>query len=607
MRVGCKLQILLALVLTFGRIARSAESEGCLNCHQYEGLSRIDDSGKKVADFFVDSRFYAHGNGPHARLNCTDCHTRTEVEVFPHHSATKVDCMRSCHLNSSGNTESRFSHEPISHMLLGSVHKIETLKKSNRLLGSPLSEKQAQCLLCHDEPLFRQTESWMTEDASTQRCKTCHDATLPQDTTFDFWHVHARSMPSRSGMDVVRICATCHSNDAIRKEFKLPDSTATFLAGFHGKALLLGSENTADCLHCHAGLGQNVHRMVKQDDPTSPTSLLRSADTCRTSNCHGTAGARISTAAIHLDVANTHGIEFVIALLFIGIIGLTFGPSLTITGLKLVHYIIGKHDPAHRRNSELVQTLLSSPEGRAKLVRFQVHQRVQHWVLSITFTLLCLTGFPMKFADRPWAATVIGWFGGLPTSRMIHHAAGTFLIGGFCYHLVYVLNMAWRLKKKSGQSFLTSLRAMPMCATPRDAIAMLQLTLYLMFLRKTKPVSGKFNPEEKFEYFGVFWGTFVLGTTGVLMWANAWTSRHLPGRVLTIATFVHTFEAFLALLHIGIVHLARVIFVPAVFPISRAMITGQTPAAELAEGHGAMLEEVAAQVGLAGPKEAPHV
>jgi cytochrome b subunit of formate dehydrogenase len=70
--------------------------------------------------------------------------------------------------------------------------------------------------------------------------------------------------------------------------------------------------------------------------------------------------------------------------------------------------------------------------------------------------------------------------------------------------------------------------------------------------------------EEKFEYIGVFWGTFVLGATGLLMWFNAWTTRYLPGRILTIATLIHTFEAFLALLHVGIVHMVSVIFSPGV-------------------------------------------
>ena len=124
------------------------------------------------------------------------------------------------------------------------------------------------------------------------------------------------------------------------------------------------------------------------------------------------------------------------------------------------------------------------------------------------------------------------------------------------------------------------------------------LMLYLLGLRRTHPESGRFNSEEKFEYIGVFWGTFVLGTTGCLMWFNAWTSRHLPGRLLTIAVLIHTFEAFLALLHVGIVHMVSVIFAPGRFPVFQAMFTGVTPSEEMAEGHATMIDDV--------EKEADH-
>src|SRR3954452_13942263 len=99
------------------------------------------------------------------------------------------------------------------------------------------------------------------------------------------------------------------------------------------------------------------------------------------------------------------------------------------------------------------------------------------------------------------------------------------------------------------------------------------LMMYLMGIKKKRPEGGRFNPEEKFEYIGVFWGSIVLGTTGVLMWFHAWMTTHLPGRVITIATLFHTMHAFLALLHFGIVHMASVIFSPRVFPVSKAMFS----------------------------------
>jgi cytochrome b subunit of formate dehydrogenase len=90
----------------------------------------------------------------------------------------------------------------------------------------------------------------------------------------------------------------------------------------------------------------------------------------------------------------------------------------------------------------------------------------------------------------------------------------------------------------------------------------------------------------------------LLGTTGLVMWFNSYASRVLPGRVLTVFNLVHSFEAFLALLHVGILHMAAVIFSPAVFPMSPAMFTGNTPVDEMAESHSEMVNEVADAVGL---------
>jgi formate dehydrogenase gamma subunit len=260
----------------------------------------------------------------------------------------------------------------------------------------------------------------------------------------------------------------------------------------------------------------------------------------------------------------------------------------------------GRRDPEHEAHVKHTRKLLDDPGARQKLKRFNLHQRLQHWFLVLMFATLCITGFPMKFADRAWAARVIELLGGLQTARDLHHYAGAALIAGFFYHLGYIAWTIIRNKRRTGDSWWKTVWDLPMMLKPADGLFMINLMLYMVGLRKKHPPAGRFNPEEKFEYIGVFWGTFVLGLTGVLMWANAWTTRSMPGRVLTIASLLHTFEAFLALLHVGIVHIAGVIFSPTVFPVSKAMFTGDTPAEELVEGHSEMVEAVEKQMGAAG-------
>ncbi|HEY8666062.1 MAG TPA: cytochrome b/b6 domain-containing protein, partial [Tepidisphaeraceae bacterium] len=553
--------------------------------------------------FYVDPNYFSLALGPHARLKCTDCHIRAEVEVFPHKEQTPVDCARTCHLNSPSKVESRFSHERVSNMLHSSVHGADTLKEANKLLGLPLREKQASCLLCHDEPTFRRGgKSVAADDTPTKRCNTCHDEQNPVDTRHFFWHVEARSKPARNNQDLVRLCALCHSNEAVRAKFNLPDVTVSYLQSFHGKATLLGSQEAANCRDCHVGQLQNAHQMQPHLQPTAPTNPAHLPDTCRTPSCHRSAGQLITTAAVHLDMTKTRGVEYFIACIFILLIVFTFGPSLLMTALKMVQIIVGRRDPEEHHLHHLAEELMAHPQGHEKLQHFNVHQRVQHWFLAITFILLVLTGFPMKFADRSWAAWLIREFGGISIARRIHHIAGALLIFGFFYHIVYVLLTIGKNKRASGRNIFHVLFTLPMMVTLDDLMQMNQLMMYLVGMRKSRPAGSRFNPEEKFEYIGVFWGTFVLGTTGVLMWFNAWTTRSLPGRILTIATLIHTFEAFLALLHVGIVHMVGVIFSPGVFPLSRAMFSGDTPTEELAEGHAGML--LAVEKDLASAAEA---
>jgi cytochrome b subunit of formate dehydrogenase len=216
---------------------------------------------------------------------------------------------------------------------------------------------------------------------------------------------------------------------------------------------------------------------------------------------------------------------------------------------------------------------------------------LQHWFLVLTFATLCMTGFPMKFADRAWAAGVIKFLGGLTAVRYIHRFTGTALVLGFLYHAGYVINYMRVRKKKTGESWWKVFFNLPLCMNPKDLKEMMALLAFLVGIKNTRPDGHRFTAEEKFEYFGVFWGTMLLGFTGFLMWFNGYVSRYLPGRVITVSNLVHSFEAFLALLHVGILHLATVIFSPVVFPISPAMFTGDTPVEELAEAHSAMLAE----------------
>jgi len=59
---------------------------------------------------------------------------------------------------------------------------------------------------------------------------------------------------------------------------------------------------------------------------------------------------------------------------------------------------------------------------------------------------------------------------------------------------------------------------------------------------------------EKFDYLGVVWGICVLGSTGLILYNPAFSSRYMPGWVFNVLLWVHRIEAVLAIAHVFTIH-----------------------------------------------------
>ena len=589
------------------------DPDNCLLCHQYRGLSRYDDATDRVHVYFVDPQYSAAHRGPHARLACTACHERSEVSVVPHHPVTPVDCTRQCHLSDPTGLERRFSHDNILPMLERSAHSTEAISGLSFTGGPLLNPNQSLCLYCHDEPLFRDpglvfpTFKEVT-GRTYDRCDVCHAEKVRADIEYYVRHIASRFQPARSPLELAQGCAVCHSDPAVLKQTESSDSVASFVRSFHGKAALLGDFSTADCLSCHVKSGENVHLMLAPDNPASAVHPANVANSCRSTTCHPGADKQIAEAAVHLDLPTAHGtIEYFLAATFIFLTITTFGPSAFLVLLDLFQVIVGRKSHGEARIHRLAHRIMDHPAGRRRLKRFSVSQRIQHWVLSALFIVLVLTGFPLKFADRAWAGPMVNIFGGLEYARLIHHWCGIALVVGFLGHLVDVFfsfrRRAQELSPTGRGGWKEAWLSLPMWISPTDIRKTFQLFAYLLFLRKERPTFGRFSPAEKFEYLGVFWGTALLGITGILLWGEQISSRFLSGRAFNLATIAHTYEAFLAVIHVGILHIYNVIFAPKVFPLSTATLNGHTPMDKLAEEHGEMVESVARELGIEEERE----
>jgi cytochrome b subunit of formate dehydrogenase len=63
-------------------------------------------------------------------------------------------------------------------------------------------------------------------------------------------------------------------------------------------------------------------------------------------------------------------------------------------------------------------------EANQRILRFSIFERVEHFVLVLSFTTLAVTGLPQKYALFPFSQAVIGFLGGIETTRIIHHRGG---------------------------------------------------------------------------------------------------------------------------------------------------------------------------------------
>ncbi len=179
--------------------------------------------------------------------------------------------------------------------------------------------------------------------------------------------------------------------------------------------------------------------------------------------------------------------------------------------------------------------------------RFHWTQRAAHAVLVLSFTLLALTGMPQKYASQGWAQWMIARFGGIETTRLIHHVFAAVLMLLIVYHS---LDLGYKI-------FVQHVR-LSMLHGFRDVTDALQAFLYNIGLRKTRPQMGRYTFEEKAEYWALIWGTVIMAITGFMMWNPIATTQYFPGEYIPAAKAAPGGEALLAVLAIILWHFYHV-------------------------------------------------
>jgi cytochrome b subunit of formate dehydrogenase len=574
--------LILAIVIILPQAIYAIDAENCLMCHRYRGLARVDKEGDYRL-FYVDETLF--DQGPHSRVTCKGCHA--DIEKIPHDDAKPVDCLRSCHIEEP-TREIIFTHAKVNDALHDSVH--APISKDGTSRDFP--EDFPQCKDCHDIPLFRpvsifkKTRAGVSERA-IGRCTLCHaDESFVR---YFYSHVTTRLHKARDPREVVNMCADCHGDPAFAKRHNLSDVVSSYLETYHGKAVLLGSSLSPDCLDCHASQN-SVHEMLAATDPRSNIHADNRFATCSTQDCHRSAGPALASFDVHANRdSKTHPLEFGVGLFFVvATLGILL-PILTLNVLGLIRELF----PSHQAEKE-IERLTKLAEKKAAeqdgILRFPGGLRLQHAFLVTVFVILCLTGFPMKFPEARWSAIIYDLFGGINGAPIVHRIAGVALLAGFAIHILLIfLNLRRSLKREGKRGFRAWIKAslaLPMIPKWRDFKDLIAWAKYVFFLSPRRPNYGHFSWKEKLEYLGLFWGIPLLGVTGIMLWAESISTRLFPGWVLNVAYLAHTYESLLAVAHITLVHIPGVIGRPGVSPLSCMIINGKISPRALAEEHG---------------------
>jgi cytochrome b subunit of formate dehydrogenase len=244
--------------------------------------------------------------------------------------------------------------------------------------------------------------------------------------------------------------------------------------------------------------------------------------------------------------------------------------------------------------------LAGAPTERRRIVRFKPHQRVMHLAMFTSFLGLAATGLPLLFSSSPWSGVMARLLGGFQMAGVVHRFFAFTLLAIFAAH---VGELAWRLVVRQQRELLWGPTSM--VPQPIDLRQMYEHVRWFVGLGE-RPRFDRYTYWEKFDYWAVFWGMFIIGGSGLLLWFPQFFATFFPGWIYNIALLVHGEEALLATGFIFTIHFFNSHFRPEKFPMDMVMFTGQVTEEELREERPAEYDRLKAAgqlEGLAAPPE----
>lgn len=591
----------------------SIAQDDCLECHGDKELTGVDNMGYEYS-LYVDKDIFdksVHGDLdcqschegilelPHEeqlpKVKCGTCHEQEDEEYQWHGHLKAIDCVDApCCSDCHGKHDILRSDNKLSKTnplnlprTCGRCHEdIDLVEKYEILMKHPVEMFEnsihgqaslggiyfaATCNDCHStegtahkilSPGF--AESAINHFNIPRTCGKCH-----KNIEKDYWEgIHGKLVlrgvtdspvctgchgehgilsprDPRSAVSPTRLaeatCSPCHESARLNEKYGISTGRLrTWVDSYHGLKSKAGDITVANCASCHG-----AHRILPSSDSTSSVNKENLQTTC--GNCHPGISEAVAKTPIHGDPGlGGTPVAGIVRHLYIFIIFIVIG------GMVL-HWLID------------LRKELKNVMERNQVRRMNLNEVWQHAFLTVTFIVLVITGFSLRFSEAWWVKLLFGHEGGFPLRGIIHRVAAVLLIITALWHLFY-------LNSRRGRQFLKDI-----LPAKTDIQHLKQLVVYNLGIGKSKPRFGRFSYVEKAEYWALVWGTVIMIITGFFLWFDNYAVKLFPKGVLDVMLVIHYYEAWLATLAILIWHLYAVIFNPSAYPMNPSWLTGKMP------------------------------
>ncbi|MBD3168610.1 MAG: hypothetical protein GF307_03935 [candidate division Zixibacteria bacterium] len=588
--------------------AGNLDAPVCTSCHETHAIRHPSNPNSKVNDLNIadvcngchpghkESMHVQPGTEPNAR-SCAACHTghQTDMASINNRIFKEGGIFNQCSICHS---EERHAKEHLAH--------------GQTMLIDPKSGEQANCTQCHIYHYKLHGEDSVRTAASKVDCVNCHGEVNRAYKNSIHWKARAEGFEEApyctdchgeanilktseqfTAEGIIDLCASCHSNREMMLGFRInPYVVEGYKDTYHGKIFETGTQEVkfAVCTNCHGS-----HSVLPPEDPESSVNRAHIVETCK--QCHPRANDRFVSYLVHPKKASPEEYEAVPK----AEPGepLAAGESIKETERPIPQDKSGGWRSFNNLVAAAMTALLIGVLGvfgfhtilwfqrgfrgrfkREKVVyyrRFNGFNRFLHVLVNVSFLLLAFTGLPQSYAHTDLAKWMFEHIISLQTAKYLHYVGAVITGIYFLLHLIY---LAFKLRKNGIKSMLTGPDTMMF--RKKDFTDFIQHVKWF-FGKGEMPRFDRWTYWEKFDYFAVFWGVFVIGLSGLLRWFDEFFGSLLGGGVITLADTIHKEEALLATAFIFMIHFFNTHLRIEKFPMDVSIYSGRISEKEFEE------------------------